>query len=39
LIAELFDIDPDELISQIITNNANDNKLIRMMKSPVMNAA
>lgn len=39
IIAEFFEIEPDELIEKIITSNDSENKLIRMMQSPILNAA
>ena len=39
IISEFFEIDPDELIEKIISTNTNDNKLIKLMKLEIKNAA
>ena len=40
LIGELFEIEPEELITKIITeNNINDNKLLKLLQSEVLKAA
>ncbi len=39
IIAELFEIEPDELIEKFISANTNDNKLIKLMQQEIKNAA